>query len=172
MPSPLPGMPAPALDLPLVGGGRWVLSLQQPDRFVLIVFYRGLHCPQCRKQLHELGGRLGELTQVGVSSVVAVSGDDQQRAETAVAEWDLGGLPVAYGLSVGQMRDWGLFVSAGVKEPEPALFNEPALYLIRPDGTVYSAHVQSTPFARPHLENLISAVEFINERDYPARGEA
>ena len=169
---PRPQQPAPALDLTLVGGGRWTLSDQRPDRFTLIVFYRGLHCPQCRKQLHELGGRLNELARVGVSTVVAVSGDDQQRAETAVAEWDLGGVPVAYGLGVGQMRDWGLFVSAGVKEPEPALFNEPALYLIRPDGTVYSAHVQSTPFARPHLDNLIAAVEFINEQDYPARGEA
>lgn len=63
-------------------------------------------------------------------------------------------------------------MSAGVNEHEPAVFNEPALYLVRSDATVYSAHVQSTPFARPHLDSLICAVEFISDRDYPARGEA
>lgn len=172
MPSPLPQQPAPALDLPLVAGGRWVLAEQRPERFTLIVFYRGLHCPQCRKQLHEIGGALDALCDVGVSSVVAISGDARERAAAAAREWDLGDLPLAYGLTVGQMREWGLYISKGVKDPEPALFNEPGLFLIRPDSTIYSAHLQSTPFARPHLKNLLHAIEFINERDYPPRGEA
>lgn len=109
---------------------------------------------------------------MGVGSVVAVSGDDEQRASNAAQDWQLGDLPVAYGLTVEEMRGWGLYVSKGVKEPEPELFNEPALYLVRPDGSIYSAHVQSTPFAGPHLDNLIHAIEFVNDKDYPARGEA
>lgn len=172
MPSLLPEQPAPTLDLPLVRDGRWVLGEQQVDRFTLLVFYRGLHCPQCRKQLRELSNKLGEFARVGVTSVVAISGDDEQRATSTVQEWELGDLPVAYGLTVEQMRSWDLYVSKGVKDPEPELFNEPALYLVRRDNTLYSAHVQSTPFARPHLDNLIHALEFINDRDYPARGEA
>lgn len=79
---------------------------------------------------------------------------------------------MAYDLSVERMREWDLYVSKGVKDPEPAQFNEPGLFLVRPDGTLYSAHVQSTPFARPHLDNLVTAVRYINENDYPARGEA
>ena len=43
---------------------------------------------------------------------------------------------------------------------------------VRPDATLYSAHVQSTPFARPHLDNLLTALEFVRDKDYPARGEA
>ncbi len=172
MPAPLPRTPAPALDLPLVGGGRFDLSAATPSLFTLVVFYRGLHCPQCRKQLTEYDGRLGELAEVGIDTVVAVSGDGRERAEKTVADWGLGSLPVAHDLSVEQMRAWGLYVSAGVKDPEPELFSEPALYLVRPDGEVYSAHVQSTPFARPHLDQLLSAARFIADDDYPARGEA
>ncbi|MGZ6802361.1 MAG: peroxiredoxin-like family protein [Nocardioidaceae bacterium] len=172
MHAPLPQQPAPHLDLPLVGGGRWVLADQRPDRFTLLVFYRGLHCPQCHKQLHQLTGLRDQLEELGVTSVVAVSGDDEQRATRAAHDWDLGDLPVAYDLTVDQMRAWGLYVSKGVKDPEPELFNEPGLFLLRPDGTVYSAHVQSTPFARPRLEDLVKALQFVNDNDYPARGEA
>ena len=34
------------------------------------------------------------------------------------------------------MRDWGLFVSRGLWDSEPPLFNEPGLFLISPDGSV------------------------------------
>lgn len=164
--------PAPALDLPLVGGGRFDLAAQSPETFTLVVFYRGLHCPQCEKQLKDLDSRLDDLAGVGVTSVVAVSGDDEQRATTTRTEWGIERLQIAHGLSEEQMRAWGLYVSKGVKEPEPDVFSEPAMVLVRTDGTVYSAHVQSTPFARPHVENLVAGIAFINENDYPARGEA
>ena len=103
---------------------------------------------------------------------MAVSGDGQDRALQARADWGLTRLQVAYGLTEEQMRDWGLFVGKGIKEPEPAVFSEPGLVFVRPDGTVYSAHVQSMPFARPHLDNLVAGIGFINDDDYPARGEA
>ena len=109
---------------------------------------------------------------MGVTSVVAVSGDGADRASQARADWGLTRLQVAYGLTEDQMRDWGLFISKGIKEPESDVFNEPGMVLVRPDGTVYSAHVQSMPFARPHLDNLVASIGFINDNDYPARGEA
>lgn len=171
MSSVLPQQPAPALDLPLVAGGRWVLAEQRAERFTLLVFYRGVHCPQCRRQLHEFAASLEALQALGVSNVVAISGDNHERAATAVREWDIGALPVAYDLSLAQMRKWGLYVSRGVQAPEPEQFNEPGLYLIRPDTSIYSAHLQSTPFARPRVPDLLHALAFINDRDYPARGE-
>jgi hypothetical protein len=36
-----------------------------------------------------------------------------------------------------QMREWGLFISHGITDNEPPVFNEPALMLISPDRTVY-----------------------------------
>ena len=70
------------------------------------------------------------------------------------------------------MRDWGLFVSKGIKEGEPEFFGEPGIFLIRPDGTVYAEMLNSMPFARPHFEEVLKAVQWVNESQYPARGEA
>ena len=41
----LPRHPVPALNVALVGGGRHVLGAAPGERFDLVVFYRGLHCP-------------------------------------------------------------------------------------------------------------------------------
>ena len=50
----LPRQPVPALDVPLVTGGRFILGASPGERFDLLVFYRGLHCPICAKYLIEL----------------------------------------------------------------------------------------------------------------------
>jgi len=74
-------------------------------------------------------------------------------------------------------RAWGLYISnsrdktsAGIEEP--AQLNEPGLFLVRPDGSLYWAAVQSVPFARPQLDEVLKAIDFIKERDYPPRGDA
>lgn len=172
MPAPLPRQPAPALDLPLVGGGRFDLAAATPQQFTLVVAYRGVHCPVCKNQLSEVDSGLDDLRDVGVDEVVAVSGDDQERAERAVREWGLTHLRVAYSMEEATMRAWGLYVSKGLTDTEPTLFSEPGLFLVRPDGSLYSAHVQSIPFARPRLDDLVTALAFVREKDYPARGEA
>jgi peroxiredoxin len=43
---------------PALRGRVWELSEQKPENFTLIVFYRGAHCPICRKQLQELLGTI------------------------------------------------------------------------------------------------------------------
>ncbi len=70
------------------------------------------------------------------------------------------------------MRAWGLFVSRSIKDGEPAEFAEPGLFLISPDGTVYYEAVNSMPFGRPQFGDLLQAIDFVTENDYPARGEA
>ena len=49
-----PRQSVPALAVPFVGGGRFDIEREKPDRFILVVFYRGLHCPICRTQLGAL----------------------------------------------------------------------------------------------------------------------
>lgn len=167
-----PRAPTPNLEIPIVGGGRWSLAEQQPDRFTLVVFYRGYHCPVCRGYLKQLDALLDRLTELGVTSVIVVSGDEADATRRTVQEWGLNRLTVGFGQSVDSMRQWGLFVSKGIKEGEPDLFGEPGLYLIRPDGTLYAAAINTMPFGRPNLEEVLGAVRFVNDTDYPARGEA
>lgn len=166
-----PQTQGPELRIATVGGEPWRLADQQPERFTLIVFYRGLHCPVCRKQLKELERRLDEFASRGVE-VIAISGDTRESAERGRDEWKLEHLPIGFGLSVEAMRDWGLFVSHRIKDDEPELFSEPAVFLISSDGTVFYEAINSMPFGRPSFDDLLGAIDFIGEHDYPARGEA
>jgi len=163
--------PAPELNVATVGGEDWTLSDQTNDAFTLVVFYRGYHCPKCKLYLGHLKTLLGALNGKGVG-VIAVSGDPQDRAETTHSEWDLADLTVGYGQSEGSMREWGLYVSNSIREGETDRFGEPGLFLIRPDGTLYYAAVNSNPFGRANLDEISAMIDFVAEKDYPARGEA
>jgi hypothetical protein len=45
------------------------------------------------------------------------------------------------------------------------------LFLIRPDQTLYYGAVQTMPFARPSFSDLMLAIDYSINKDYPARGE-
>lgn len=171
-----PPQAVPPLEVTTVDGEPWRLAERAPESFTLAVFYRGLHCPICSRYLKGLSDSLGDFQARGVE-VIALSTDDAERAGRARQEWQLGDLEVGYGLTLEQARAWGLYISnsrgktsAGIEEPRQ--FNEPGLFLIRPDGSLYWAAVQSVPFARPHVDEVLKAIDFIKERDYPPRGDA
>ena len=108
--------------------------------------------------------------------VLAVSSDDGERAATMAEQMREGALKFGYGLSLKSARQWGLFISTSrgktsIGIEEPALFSEPGLFLVRPDGTLYYGAVQTMPFARPSFKDLLMAIDFAIEKDYPARGE-
>ncbi len=165
-----PGEQAPELVFDLVGGGSWDLAAQQPTSFTLVLFYRGHHCPVCRAQLSELNRRIDELEQRGIL-VIAVSGDTEELASDSKGDWHLDRLAIGYGLPERAMRAWGLFVSRG-HAGEPKLFNEPGLFLIKPDGSVYYEALTSMPWGRPHLDDILNGVDYVLASDYPARGES
>jgi peroxiredoxin len=166
-----PRQAAPGLRVELVSGGDYVLGDQVPERFTMVVFFRGLHCPVCQVQLRELDRRLDDLTERGVE-VIAVSGETRERTQRLWDEWRLERLPLAYGLTEEDMRAWGLFVSRGTLDGEPELFNEPGLFLIAPDATVYYESILSMPVGRPRLDDLLGGIDYWTSHDYPARGEA
>jgi peroxiredoxin len=165
----LPGHAAPELDLPIAGGGRFRLSDGRPRLFTMVVFNRGLHCPVCRAPLSELNRRIDELAERGIE-VVSVSGETAERAERMRTEWGVDRVRLAYGFTEPEMRAWGLFVSDAIKDDELPVFNEPGLFLIRPDGTVYYESILSMPVGRPRLDDVLGGIDFWTEHDYPARG--
>lgn len=170
-----PRQKVPALDIATVGGGLWRLAEQKPKAFTLLAFYRGLHCPICSRYLADLDAKLPEFDKRGVNAI-AISSDDAGRAAQSKQTWKIPNLTVGYGLDLDTARRWGLYISrgrgktsAGVEEP--ALFSEPGLFLVRPDGTLYFATVQTMPFARPNFAEILTALDFVLAKDYPARGE-
>ena len=154
-----------------MGGGTFGVADQRPATFTMLVFNRGLHCPVCRAQLREVDRRLDELVGRRIE-VVSISGESEPRATRMRDEWGVRRLPLAYGLSERQMREWGLFVSRAMNDDEPPLFNEPALFLIRSDGTVYYESILSMPVGRPQLVDLLGGIDWWTAHGYPARGGA
>jgi peroxiredoxin len=171
----MPRQQVPDLSLPLAGGGHWRLSDQKPKHFTMLAFYRGAHCSVCRDYLGHLQSMYAQFSNRGVTPI-AISTDTAERASWVEASWGLKDLCVAYGLSLQQARDWGLYVSrgAGVSSmgiEEPAMFVEPALFLVRPDRTLYYASVQSMPFGRPRLDDMLRGIERAVAMNCPARGD-
>jgi peroxiredoxin len=166
-----PRQPAPALDVKLTDGSTWRLKDAKPENFEMIVFYRGLHCPICKTYLGDLESKLPEFSKRGVD-VIAVSMDSRERAETAKAEWGLANLRIGYDLALSGARDWDLFISRAIRDGEPPEFNEPGLFLTKPDGTLFFASRGSAPWARPPFDQLLRGIDVAMERKMPARGEA
>ncbi len=171
----LPRCPVPALNVPVATGGRFVLGAAPGERFDLVVFYRGLHCPVCAKYLLELGRLASEFAERGVK-IIAVSSDNEERGRQMAEKVNARAVTFAYGLSLKTARQWGLYISASrgktsIGIEEPALFSEPGVFIVRPDGTLYYGAVQTMPFARPQFQELLGAIDFAIAKDYPARGE-
>ncbi|WP_313952940.1 peroxiredoxin-like family protein [Accumulibacter sp.] len=171
----LPRQAVPALNVPLTSGESFVLGASPAERFDLLVFYRGLHCPICTKYLLELERLAPEFASRGVQ-IVAISSDSEERGKQMADKVGAKGVSFAYGLSLKSAREWGLYISTSrgltsIGIEEPALFSEPGVFLVRPDGTLYYGAVQTMPFARPQFQDLLGAIDFAIAKDYPARGE-
>ena len=171
----IPRQKTPALSLPLLGGGQFDLASEVSERGTVICFYRGLHCPICATYLKELERLTPAFAERGVTTL-ALSSDDRERAEAMAEKIGAQALRIGYCLPLQVARDWGLYVSAGrgttsIGIEEPALFSEPGVFLVRADGTLYFASVQTMPFVRPHFKEMVGALDFVKAKDYPARGE-
>jgi peroxiredoxin len=171
----LPRQSVPTLALPTLAHGAFDLARETPERFTLLCFYRGLHCPVCATYLRELDAKVEEFAQRGVN-VLALSSDGEERARQMAEKIGASKLRIGYDLPLTVARDWGLYVSqsrgkTSIGIEEPALFSEPGVFLLRPDRTLFWLSVQSMPFARPNFGELLQALDFVIKNDYPARGE-
>ncbi|NEZ59005.1 redoxin domain-containing protein [Adonisia turfae] len=163
------GHPAPALEVNTLSHGLWNLADQTPENYTMIVFYRGLHCPVCVQYISELEQKLNAFSQLGVT-VIAISGDDQEKAAQLQAKTNSQQLTLGYGLTYDDMRRWGLYLSKGHFDNEPTLFSEPALFLIKPNGHIYLANLGTHPFSRISFDFLIQGLEYVIPNNYPFRG--
>ncbi|MEM6589530.1 MAG: redoxin domain-containing protein [Pseudomonadota bacterium] len=160
----------PKQTVACVGGGNLVLGEPGGGHdWQMVVVYRGLHCPLCKKYLGKLEEIQGKYHGLGID-VVAVSGDPEDKAKVFVDEVGLS-FPVGYGLSEAQMRALGVYVSDPRSPQETDRpFPEPGVFVVNGDGNLQIVDVSNAPFARPDLEALVGGLEFVRGNDYPIRG--
>ncbi|HKJ63325.1 MAG TPA: peroxiredoxin-like family protein [Hyphomicrobiales bacterium] len=171
----IPRAKTPPLKVDTLSHGRFSLPEDGADRFTLVTFYRGLHCPICGNYLRELERLTPEFEERGVKTI-AISSDGQDRAKQMADKIEAAKLRIGYALSLSVAKDWGLYISTSrgktsIGIEEPPLFSEPGLFLVRPDQTLYYASVQTMPFVRPAFKELVQALDFAIANNYPARGE-
>lgn len=161
------GAPFPAMTWSTTDGGK--VDIAGASGWRMLVVYRGKHCPLCKKYFATLDGLLDGFKAAGVT-VAAVSADPKEKVEADVAEFKWR-FPVGYGMTTGQMKQLGLYVS----EPRSAQetdrpFAEPGLFAVNPEGKVQIIEISNAPFARPDLEGILRGIKVIQERNYPIRG--
>lgn len=171
----VPRQQVPPLSVPLLGGGTFDLVQDAAAFATLVVFYRGLHCPICATYLKELGRQTPAFAEKGVKTI-ALSSDGEERTLQMAEKVGQESLRFGYDLPLTAARDWGLYISTGrgktsIGIEEPDLFSEPGVFLVRTDGSLYFASVQTMPFVRPHFQEMVGALDFVQKNDYPARGE-
>lgn len=162
----------PSIELPTLD--NTTINIAKPNDgadWQLVVIYRGAHCPLCTRYLNELEALKGKFLDVGVS-IVAVSADSKEQATKHLAGLSVS-FPIAYGLSIEQMQQLGLYIS-NPRSPQETdhPFAEPGLYVINGEGRTQVIDVSNGPFVRPELGILLSGLAFIRnpENNYPIRG--
>ncbi len=164
-----PGAAFPVTAVPRLGGGEITLGRPATGDWQLIVVYRGLHCPLCKKYLPTLEAAAPELAAIGIEAV-AVSGDPEAKAAAMVAETGLT-LPMGHGLTIPQMTALGLFISDPRSAQETDRpFPEPGVFVVNDAGALQIVDISNAPFARPDLAKLTAGLKFVRENAYPIRG--
>lgn len=166
-----PSTKAPELKIKTTESDQWDLAQQTPDKYTMLVFYRGLHCPVCKTYLQTLNKEFDKFKEQGVTSMIAISGDTEEKAREAKKGWELTNLEIGFGQTTDQMKDWGLFISSSIQDEEPKYFGEPGLFLIDQNKELFYCATNSMPFGRPQFDDLIKALKFIDKENYPSRGQ-
>ena len=166
------GSEFPVIKVPTLAGAEVQLGhTRSPYDWQLVVVYRGRHCPMCSKYLTQLSAVTEQLHSLGVD-VIAVSADSKEQLKRHLEELTVP-FPIAYNLSLAQMRALGLYVS-DPRSPEETdhPFAEPGLFVVNAQQRLHVVDISNNPFVRPELNTLVSGLKWIRDvnNNYPIRG--
>lgn len=160
----------PEIALKTVDGGSAKIGGAR-EGWQLVVVYRGKHCPICKRYLTGLKDLAPGYAEAK-TEIIAVSTDREEKAKSFADEIKPN-YPVAFGLSIGDARRLGLYIS-NPRSPQETdqPFAEPGLFVINPNGEAQIVDVSNAPFARPDLAAILNGLKFVQANNYPIRGTA
>lgn len=167
-----PGDVFPELTVTSQNGEAVTLGKPKGDLdWQLVLIYRGRHCPLCTKYLNQLQTFKDRLSQNGVD-IIAASADSKEQLNEHSAQLEVN-FPLAYGLTLEQMQQLGLYIS-NPRSPQETdhRFAEPGLFVVNAEGNLHVVDISNNPFVRPELEALVNGLAWIRNPDnnYPIRG--
>jgi len=160
----------PDIEFNLVGGG--VRKLQDwQGKWVLLIVYRGNHCPRCKSYVAKLQTLAPAYAERGVELLLA-SMDPENIAQRTIDENDWT-LPVAHSMTEAQSRQLSLYVTDHEDGYElTGRYSEPGMFLVNPEGNVQSMERSNSPSIRPDLEVVLDGIIGTQDRGLPIRGLA
>lgn len=141
-----PGKPAPGGTLREVDGSKVELAKLYASTPVIVVFYRGDWCRQCRKQLTELQGEYNDMLQKGVH-LYAITVDPMERNKKIKEELKLT-FPVLSDNGGRVTRAWGVL-------DEKTGIPKPATFVVAPGGAVKYRQVGKNTNDRAHTSDVV-----------------
>lgn len=167
IPSPLTiGQEVPDWTLPDVHGQKHTLSRSLGPSGALLTFIRGMFCPYCTAQLHQLRDSVGRLLAQGVHPLVLAAHGPEALAVQAALE---NRLPIlidserqvitAYGLR----HDLITYVDVGY--PTGALVH-PTTALLDSERRLHWLYRGTTPADRPRLQTILDHIAVLKRSSH------
>ena len=158
----------PEIQFKLMSGEIFSIG-DRLGHWVMLIVYRGDHCPRCKtymKHLHELEHKYLER---GVGIIIATM-DPEHIVQRTISEnnWTL---PVAHSLSENECRQLALYLTPHAEGGElTGIYAEPGLFLINPQGQTQVIATSNSPSVRPDLDVVLDGIIGTQERNLPIRG--
>lgn len=160
----------PDIEFKLVSGGTKRIQ-DSLGKWVMLIVYRGYHCPRCKTYVERLHKLEQGYAERGVELLLA-STDPLALAERTIAEnnWTL---PVAHSMTEAQCRQLALYMTPYEDGYElTGIYAEPGLFLINPEGKLQVLERSNSPSVRPDLEVVLDGIIGTQDRNLPIRGTA
>ena len=154
------GSVAPEIDADSITSSPVRLSKLR-GRVVLLIFYRGLWCPSCRRQLDQLAVEYDTLRAMR-AEIIAISSDqpDLSRVHHVANGWPF---PIVGDPELRFIDRYGVRDPA---DPEGRQIARPSVFLLDPALIVRFAHVGLHRQDRPALGTIMLALETLSgQRD-------
>ncbi len=131
-------------------------SLLADHRGLLLVFHRGMWCPNCRRQLTELESGLPKLEAAGIR-VAAVLAQEWYRVRISLEKaGDPYRFPILCDGDRKVVKEYGVWHPIGIDAFNSA---HPASFLIDSAGILRYSFVGSTQFQRASMSEVLAAAE-------------
>ena len=154
----------PSFEIATLHDESWNLGAREARKFILVSVFRNTFCPICRDYLVELEHRIDEFTELDVD-VIAISADSEENTRNLQTGLGLEKLTLGFGLDIDYARETlGLYITNRYvfTKPLPDVFTEPAMFLVRADGTLHSVCIGSAVYTRVPVDAILRNIGFLN----------
>lgn len=148
------GDPAPDFTLPAPDGSPVTRSVYQGGAPLLLLFFRGTWCPQCRRQLAQLRADQPTFAARGVR-LLGVVAQKRQRLAAFLAENPLD-FPILADEERSVTKAYGVYVGFNAESFRIA---RPSSFVLDGAGIVRYLHVGSNQFDRPQPREVLAALD-------------